>query len=161
MSGVFVKRSNKILFVGIILILLVSLFGVIYINLTKSPEQKYETPLPEKIASQYFESWNSKDWPDMYATLSDGFKKIEPTARNLSVFSSYVNSQGINGINITNIKEKSNDGNTAIIDYSVEFTLNDTNRKKYTGIFTLKYRPGDVIVGWKLIHPYGSNIDNS
>lgn len=97
----------------------------------------------------------------MYATLSDGFKRIDPNAKDLVTFRSFASSQGIEGVNIISIEEKSNDGKTASVDYSVEFILSDGSRSPFTGTFTLKFRQGDVIQGWKLIHPYGENIDTS
>ena len=97
----------------------------------------------------------------MYAVISDGFKKIDPNAKDLATFRNFASSQGIESINILNIEEKSNDETTAQVDYSIEFILSDSNKRPFSDKFTLKYRKGDVIQGWKLIHPYGENIDNS
>ena len=96
----------------------------------------------------------------MYSVISDGFKKIEPTARNLSDFKQYTESQGVEGVNILSIQEQTNDGRTAVVSYSVEFVLSD-NKQTFSDSFTLKFREADIIRGWKLIHPYGSNIDTS
>lgn len=136
--------------------------GIAYISLTKSEESiDYNVPTPEEVVKQYFNAWNSKNYADMYAAISDGFKKIEPTARDLRAFKAYAESQGITNMKILSIKEASNDGRTAAVDYSVEFLLSDGKKSKFEGTFTLKYRQGDVIPGWKLIHPYGENIDAS
>lgn len=136
--------------------------GIAYISLTKSDEViDYKIPNPEEVVRQYFTAWGNKDYAGMYAAISDGFKKIEPTARNLQTLREYANSQSIDGIKILSIKESSNDGRTASVDYSVEFLLSNGKKSKFDGTFTLKYRQGDIIPGWKLIHPYGENIDMS
>lgn len=121
----------------------------------------YTIKKPEEVVRQYFESWDRKDYPNMYATLSDGFKRIDPNAKDLSTFKDFASSQGIEGVRIISMKEKSNDGRTAIVAYSVEFTLSDASKQPFNDEFTLKFRHGDVIPGWKLIHPYGQNIDTS
>ena len=96
----------------------------------------------------------------MHATISDGFKRIDPNAKALATFKNFASAQGIEGVRILSVKEESNDGTTAIVDYSVEFTLS-SSRKQFSDKFTLKFRQGDIIPGWKLIHPYGLNIDTS
>lgn len=154
-------KNYKKNFVIIAAFFLFIIAGIAYITLNKEEKIEYETPPLEKVVEQYFTSWNSKNYPDMYATMSDGFKKIEPTARNLQAFIEYANSQGIDGIQILSIKEASNDGKTASVDYNVEFLLSNGKKSKFDGTYTLKYREGDVIPGWKLIHPYGENIDTA
>ena len=122
---------------------------------------EYTIKKPQEVVRQYFESWDKKDYPNMYATFSDGFKKIDPNAKDLNTFVSFANSQEIVGVKVLDIKEESNDGRTAVIDYSVELTLSDGRKSPFSDKFTLKFRQGDIISGWKLIHPYGLNIDTS
>ncbi len=156
--------SQKSIFIlGAVVILGVLAVGTAVINLGlfEQPIEQYQFPSPEEVVRQYFTSWNSRDWPDMYATISDGFKQIEPTAKDLATFRSYAESQSITGVKIISIEEKSKDGTTASVDYSVEFTLTDGTVRPFSGTFTLKWREGDVIRGWKLIHPYGDKIDTS
>ena len=155
------KRERKILFFGVLILLLIFIIGALIIIYQKKSEPIYNFPNSAEVVAQYFTSWSNKDYPDMYATISDGFKKIEPTAKDLSSFKEYAESQKIKSINIVSINEKSNDGTTAEVNYSVEFLLEDDTTTKYEGTFTLKNRQSDVIRGWKLIHPYGSNIDTS
>ena len=121
----------------------------------------YTIKKPTEVVRQYFESWDKKDYPNMYATLSDGFKRIDQNAKDLNTFKNFASSQGIEGVRIISIKEESNDGRTAILAYSIEFTLSDGSKQNFSDKFTLKFRQGDVIPGWKLIHPYGQNIDTS
>ncbi len=121
----------------------------------------YTFKSPEDIVRQYFESWDKRDYPNMYAVLSDGFKRIDFSAKDLSTFINFVNSQGMSGVKVLHIYEESNDGQTAIVSYHVEFTLTDEVKQEFNGKFTLKLRQGDVVYGWKLIHPYGENIDAS
>ena len=157
--GVAKPKSNVVL--GAVVIAAVFVAGLIYVQFTKQNEvaDNYQVAPPEEVVRQYFTSWNNKDWPNMYATLSDGFKKIDPNARDLAAFRNFASSQGIEGVNIISIKETSNDGTTASVGYSVEFVSADGNKRPFSDRFTLKFRQGDIIPGWKLIHPYGPNID--
>ncbi|MBI4170969.1 MAG: hypothetical protein HY514_04690 [Candidatus Aenigmarchaeota archaeon] len=157
------KKQNSNLMHGVVAIAAIFVIGLIYVQFTQQNQtaDNYQVPAPKEVVSQYFTAWNSKDWPNMYATLSDGFKKIDPNAKDLATFRNFAGSQGIGSINILSIKETSNDGITASAEYSAEFVLSDGSRQKFGGTFTLKYRQGDIIPGWKLIHPYGPNIDTS
>lgn len=156
------KAANKQLYLGIGILAIILIAGVVYVQLTQTkPEQSYQAPPPEEVVKQYFESWDKKDWPNMYATLSDGFKKIDPNTKDFATFKNFASSQGIEGVRIISINEESNDGTTASVSYSVEFILTDNSKKQFSDRFTLKYRQGDIIPGWKLIHPYGLNIDTS
>ncbi len=153
--------NKKILYFGLVTIILILVIGIFIQNKKKSSDVFYTVPLPEEVVRQYFTAWSNKDYPNMYATLSDGFKKLEPTAKDLATFREFASSQGIEEIKIINIKEESNDGTTAQVDYSVEFILNNLEKRSFSGTFTLKYRQGDIIPGWKLTHPYGENVDVS
>ena len=155
------SNNKKTLIVGILIIALVVVIGILIVNKTKTEEVTYEQPAPEEAVRQYFTAWSNKNYPDMYAVISDGFKKIDPNAKDLATFRNFASSQGIESINILNIEEKSNDETTAQVDYSIEFILSDGSKQEFSDKFTLKFRQGDVISGWKLIHPYGENIDTS
>lgn len=155
--------NKKLMYGGLIVITIIFILGIVYNNIQqkKAQESEYKFPQPEEVVRQYFTAWNNEDYADMYAVISDGFKKIDPNAKDLAIFRNFASSQGIEKVNILNIKEISNDGETASVDYSTEFILSDGTSKKFNDKFTLKYRQGDVIQGWKLIHPYGENIDTS
>lgn len=158
-----VDRQQMIKYGGLAVLLVLLSIGlyVSYTEQQRQAQQAYNFPSPEAVVRQYFEAWDGENYPDMYATLSDGFKKIDPNAQDLATFRQFASTQGIRSVKILLIKERSNDGTTAAVDYEVEFVLNDGSRQPFTGTFTLKYRTGDVIQGWKLIHPYGNNIDTS
>lgn len=149
--------------IGVAIITAIFVVGLIYIQFSQqnAVADNYQVATPEEVVRQYFTTWNNKDWPNMYATLSDGFKKIDPNAKDLATFRNFASSQGAEGVKIISIKEESNDGTTASVAYSVEFTLSDGSMRPFSDKFTLKFRQGDVIPGWKLIHPYGPNIDIS
>src|SRR3989344_2719077 len=157
------KNGRNVLLPGIAGLVLIMVAGAAYVQLFQRSDDLsgYGMPPPDEVTRQYFESWNSKDWPNMYATLSDGFKKIDPDAKDLAAFRNFASSQCIEGINIMSIREESNDGTTASVAYSVEFALSDGDKRPFSNRFTLKFRQGDVIPGWKLIQPYGSNADTS
>ncbi len=150
-------NSKKTIIYLIFFILLV--VGLITYTKTIPKTQEYTQQSPADVVRLYFTAWSNKNYADMYSTISDGFKMIEQTAKDLKSFKQYAESQGIDSIKILNIKEKSNEGNSAIVEYSVEFTLKDGTKNEFKGEFTLKNRRSDIIRGWKLIHPYGENID--
>src|SRR3989338_174192 len=116
-------KSNKKLILTLAFAFFVAV-GIVFISFSNgNAKVEYEVPSPEEVVKQYFNAWNSRNYPDMYAAISDGFKKIEPTAADLRAFKSYAESQGVERANITSIEEKSNDGSTSIVDYSLEFSL--------------------------------------
>ena len=169
------KTNKKILIIGLLAILLIVIIGVIFVKNTKKSEEVYMTPPPEEVVRQYFTAWNNKNYPNMYAVISDGFKKIEPTAKDLNSFRTYTSSQGIEGINIISMELESMTmggmevekdmsgmpGMQAIVAYNVELIFSDGTKREFSDKFTLKFREADVIMGWKLIHPYSNNIDTS
>ncbi len=155
------RINNRIFYVGLFILGVILVIGIIWVNSKSPSEEEYNFPSPKKVVEQYFNSWNNKDYPNMYSLFSDGFKKIEPTAKNLTSFRDYVNSQGINKIKVNGIEERNNNGKNAEVDYNVVFFLNTGERITYKDTFTLKFRTGDIIQGWKLIHPYGNNIDTT
>ena len=61
------------------------------------------------------------------------------------------------GIRIVEAKESYNTGQEAGVDYKIEITNKDNTRKEFSSTYTLKKRAN----GWKLIHPYGKNIDTT
>lgn len=154
--------QKTILVSGAVVIAVVIIAGILIIQSGFGQEQpdQYQVPSPEQVVRQYFTSWNNNDWSNMYAAISDGFKRLDPNANYLATFRSYASSQAIDGVRILSIRETSNNGIAASVDYSVEFLINRTARP-FSGTFTLRYRPGDVIRGWKLVHPYGPNVDTS
>ncbi len=153
--------NKKIMYIGFGVIVMIIILGILFTNTKKQEEPSYNVPKPEEVVRQYFTAWNNKNYPDMYASISDGFKRIDPNAKDLAAFRNFAGSQDIEGVNIISLKEISNDGTAAQVDYSVEFMLSDGNKKQFSDKFTLKYRKADIILGWKLIHPYGENIDRS
>ena len=98
------KNSKRRIVVTVILVLALSIGFIIYNKFRPSQaDEDYERPSPGEVVKQYFTRWSNKDYPNMYVTISDGFKKIEPTAKNLAFFKEYADSQGISGINILSI----------------------------------------------------------
>ena len=151
------KNKKSVILFGFFLILLVAF--AIYARV-QPKDGGYTQPSADDIVRLYFTAWNDKNYPDMYSTLSDGFKRIEPTAKNLESFRKYVESQGIETVHVLMVKEISNDGTAAVVDYDVEFKI-DGNKKDFSGTFMLKNRQADIIRGWKITNPYGGNVDIS
>ncbi len=151
------KRTTKFLISSTFF---VAIFVAFFLYRQSLPEDDvYLQPSPGDVVMLYFTAWNEGRYADMYSAVSDGFKKIEPTAIDLLSFKEYVSSQGIVSLALLNVEEVSNDGETAVVAYSVAIVSEDGNRKVFDGEFTLKYRQGDVVQGWKLIHPYGEKVD--
>ena len=136
-------------------------FVILLLIAFQNQQSQYTLDDPAKVVRQYFEAWGRKDWSTMYIFLSDGFKKIDHDAGDLASFSIFANSQGIEDVEIRDIQQKANDGSTAVVSYSVEFTLSNGKKQSFNGEFTLRLRAGDQIHGWKLTHPYGPNVDVS
>ncbi len=169
------KKKEKSLFLWISIVISVVAFYLIIaqsfrntniINFMFNTQQRTNTENnlsnePRDVVKQYFGSWKEKNWPRMYETISDGFKKIDSSAKDLTTFSNFANSQGIEDVKIINIEEESNDGTYAVVAYSVEFTLSDGSKQNFSDKFSLKFRQNDNMPGWKLIHPYGPNVDTS
>ena len=151
---------KRIILVSVAILVILAGAGAI-IQITENEKSEYKFPEATQTVKQYFDSWDKKDWPNMYSVISDGFKKIEPTAKTLGDFRAYAEGQNVETVKILELKEESADGKTAVIQYSVGFTLKDGTKKEFKDKFTLKYREADVIKGWKLIHPYGEKIDTS
>ena len=155
-------KKNKLLFGGILLLVVVGIIAIYNISGDDTYSRDSNSiSEPEKIVLKYFNSWNDKDYNYMYTVLSDGFKKIDPYAINFDSFEKYSSSQGINGVEVNSIKGGLNNGKVANVDYSVNFILDNGNSIPFNSSFTLKYRENDKNPGWKLIHPYGENVDIS
>ncbi len=113
---------------------------------------------PKEVVSSYYNAFANKDYETMYALISDGFKKIEPTAKDFNTFKAYISKyyNTASYIKLIDVSEESNDGETVLISYKVELGLN-AGKKDLESSFTVKKK----VNGWKLVHPYGENIDTS
>lgn len=148
-------------------VFIIFIFGIIFIaSCNKATNNQYisrEGFTSESFTTvkTYFEAWNKQDYKTMYNLISDGFKQIDPTAKTYQDFESFAKKQGITSVKINSIKEVLNDGKTATVDYDVTFTFRSGEVNPFKSTFTVKYKPNDKQPGWKLIHPYGNNIDNT
>ena len=95
----------------------------------------------------------------MYSLVSDGFKKIEPTAKTFEDFKSYMAKfyDTSLGVRVIEAKESYKNDKEAGVDYKIEITNKDGTKKEFSNTYTLKKKTN----GWKLIHPYGQNIDTT
>ena len=114
---------------------------------------------PEQVVTLYFQSWNDEKYDVMYPLISDGFKQLEPTAKTFGDFKSYMEKfyDTALGVRITEAKESYRTEKEAGVDYTIEITNKDNTKKEFSSTYTLKKR----VDGWKLIHPYGENIDTT
>lgn len=149
------NKINKSNFMAFALLLLVFLGAC-----TSQEKTNFSQTQAEKVVKTYFEAWDSQNWKTMYSLMSDGFKKIDPNAKTFADFEAFVSSQGTTAVKINSIKEKFGDKNQATVDYDVTFIINGKTTS-FQSTFTVKYKPKDQQPGWKLIHPYGDNIDTS
>lgn len=118
---------------------------------------------PPDVVALYFNAWAAKDYEPMYAAISDGFKKIEPTAASYENFTAYMSKfyESSRSIKLVSVNETANDNTAASVDYTIEIEQLDGTRTPFSGSYTLRYRANDTAPGWKLIHPYGKNVDAS
>ena len=107
---------------------------------------------PKDIVILYFQAWNDEQYDVMYSLISDGFKQIEPTAKTFEDFKSYMEKfyDTALGVRIVEAKESYITNKEAGVDYKIEITRKDGNKKEFSSTYTLKKRTN----GWKLIHPY-------
>ena len=113
---------------------------------------------PVGVVTTYYESWDARDYATMYSLISDGFKDLEPTAKDFDSFTAYMDSyfDTAKGITIISVVEATQNGDSATVDYAVALDLN-AGSKPFSGAYTLRKRA----TGWKLIHPYGDFIDTT
>lgn len=111
----------------------------------------------EQAVILYFQAWNDEQYDVMYSLISDGFKKIEPTAKTFNDFKAHMEKfyDTSLGVRIVEAKETYKTDKEAGVDYKIEITNKDGSKKEFSSVYTLKKRAS----GWKLIHPYGKNID--
>ena len=114
---------------------------------------------PEQIVILYFQAWNDKKYDIMYSLISDGFKQIDPTANTFEKFKSSMEElfNVASGVRVIDVKEASRDDKTAVVDFKIQIIGKDGSKQEISKTFTLKKRAN----GWKLIHPYGNNIDTT
>lgn len=156
------------------LFLFVFLFLILFINAcarTQQPEQTMQksiqtvsaedvsTLTPEQVVILYFQAWNDEQYDVMYSLISDGFKKIEPTAKTFNDFRVYMEKffDTALGVRIAEAKEAYKTDKESGVDYKIEIIRKDGAKREFSSAYTLKKRAN----GWKLIHPYGENIDIS
>ena len=114
---------------------------------------------PEQVVVLYFQAWNNKQYRIMYSLISDGFKQLEPTAKTFDDFELYMNSffETASGLNIIESKEAYQTEKEAGVNYKIKIINKDDTASEFESAYTLKKKTN----GWKLIHPYGENIDTS
>ena len=114
---------------------------------------------PEQIVILYFQAWNDKKYDIMYSLISDGFKQTDPTANTFEKFKSSMEElfNVASGVRVIDVKEASRDDKTAVVDFKIQIIGKDGSKQEISKTFTLKKRAN----GWKLIHPYGNNIDTT
>lgn len=121
-----------------------------------SPSKEFS---PADVVTGYYNSFEKKDYSAMYDLISDGFKKIEPTASSYRDFEAemsrfYVTAESIR---LVSVEKPSVTNDTASVGYKIEVKLREGSVKSFNSVFTVKKRCN----GWKLVHPYGQNIDAS
>ena len=114
---------------------------------------------PEQVVILYFQVWNDEQYNVMYSLISDGFKQIEPTAKTFEDFKAYMEKfyDTALGVSIIEAKESYKNEKEAGVEYKIEIIKKDNYKKEFSSAYTLKKRAN----GWKLIHPYGENIDTT
>lgn len=151
--------------------LLIFLFLFLFVNACAKTQQQITqknipaTPqdvsilTPEQIVTLYFQAWNDKKYDVMYSLISDGFKQIEPTAKTFDDFKLYISKfyETASGVEIVEANEAYQNEKEAGINYKIKIINKDNTKREFSSAYTLKKRAN----GWKLIHPYGQNIDTT
>ena len=120
---------------------------------------QYAGLTPKEVTSLYYESFAARDYKTMYALVSDGFKLVEPTAQTYDKFAIEMDRfyDSADEIRFISADESVIDGNSANVNYHIEVRLKSGQIKPFDSAFSLKKQNN----GWKLIHPYGKNVDTS
>ena len=169
MSMEFIIKMNKKTFQIVFLI-----FLILFVNAcTKKQSQQQTTQqsiqtvsaedvsalTPEQVVILYFQAWNDEQYDVMYSLISDGFKQIELTANTFNDFKANMEKfyDTALGVRVLEAKESYRTDKEAGVDYKIETTRKDGTKREFSSVYTLKKRAN----GWKLIHPYGENIDTT
>ena len=125
----------------------------------KIPSDDVSLLSPEQVVQLYFQAWNNKHYNIMYSLISDGFKQIDPTANTFEKFKSSMEElfNVASGVSVIDVKEVSRDDKEAVVNFKIQIIRKDGTKQELSKTFTLKKRAN----GWKLIHPYGNNIDTT
>src|SRR3972149_5660800 len=110
-------KNKSSLIEKMFLVLFVILFVLVIVQQAGSINQTASLLTPEGSVRYYFEAWNNKSCDVMYNAISDGFKKIEPTAANLTEFIKLIESSHVNRVDIRLINTTTNDGFSANVDF--------------------------------------------
>ena len=161
---------KKISMIFLFMILFINACSKTSNNIQSIKSDDLSSLTPQQIVTLYFQSWNNKQYDIMYSLISDGFKQIEPTAKTFEDFKSYMSKffDTSAGVNVVSAKEAYKNEKEAGIDYKIEITNKDGTKKEFASTYTLKKRVSNAseptrsqVTGWKLIHPYGQNIDTT
>ena len=158
---------KKLLFIFLSLILFINACAKTQQNQQQTIPKPIQTVLaedvstltPEQVTILYFQAWNDEQYDVMYSLISDGFKQIEPTAKTFKDFKSYMEKFYDTSleVSIVQAKESYRNEKEAGVEYKIEITGKDGTKREFSSVYTLKKRAN----GWKLIHPYGENIDTT
>ncbi|GEM_PF-2073488 len=155
-------------------ILFIVLFLILFINAcakTQQEQQITQKPVqlvssedisaltPEQVVALYFQSWNDERYDIMYSLISDGFKQIEPTAKSFNDFKANMEKfyDTFTGIEIVEVIKSYQNDKEAGVNYKISDVGKNGRKTEFSSTYTLKKRAN----GWKLIHPYGKNIDTT
>lgn len=113
---------------------------------------------PQDSVQLYYQSLNNKDYAAMYSLISSGFKEIDPIAADFKTFENYMDKffDTSKGLEVVSVKETYNNGKKAAVEYIINI-ISSKGKQEFKSTFSLKKQSD----GWKLIHPYGENIDTS
>ena len=84
---------------------------------------------------------------------------IGACAKTFNNFKSYMEKfyETSSGVKVLEAKESYQNEKETGVNYKIEITNKDGTKKEFSSTYTLKKRAN----GWKLIHPYGQNIDTT
>lgn len=140
-------------------ILILTIIVVLFLVGCTPKLSQEETAIAVKVVNDYYFALNAKDYRVMYSFISEGFKKIEPTANSYERFEQNMQKffNIAKGIRVISTEVDSVKKNEVVVNYVAEINLIDGTIKELKSSFTVKKKPE----GWRLTHPYGDNKDLS
>lgn len=153
-----IKLVLTILLIFVILLLSSCAAEIKKAESTLQDKNRYKDLTPENVVKEYFTAWATYDFTKQYALVSDGFKKLEPGAKDLETFSNYMSAFYGEGsaIEFLDASQKYFDGKEAEVGFRIKLKLKSGQEQIKSGVQKLRLTDS----GWKLISPYGNKVDD-
>ena len=111
------------------------------------------------IVDLYYKSLNNKNYETMYSLISEGFKQIEPTAKDYQTFELYMKrfSNSFESVEAKDIRLVESFAEAGKVSYNMFLKPKNVEMQQLNLTTELKIKNNE----WKMIHPYSNKIDGS